>query len=609
MGVDVFFVISGFLITGILLKDLSIIHFYQRRARRILPALFVVLIAILGVGMIMLLPHDLATAARTSAATLTFVSNIAFWRMSNYFARATQVWPLLHTWSLGVEEQFYIFFPLFLRFVRVRGKWLVALLTALMLASFACAVYAVAIRNGTPAFYLMPTRAWELLVGSLLATGAIPPLSRWWARSLLGVIGLIMLLVPMATDLVRLPFPGLGALLPVLGSAALIHAGSGGKHLISPALSAKPVIFIGLISYSLYLWHWPILAFARYWAIEPLSPMQALAAVAASLVLATLSWRFVERPFRRASVSDRKIWILSGIGTALLLAVSVGLVAAHGVPGRVPAHVARLNGSSDQTYKCPLSSFVPFGHGLACPINLPSRNTDDAQVILWGDSHAQMYTPALRTALAGRPALLVYAYGCAPVLGEAMTPACGDIQRENYAAIRKSPARIVILAESWQQYRDEGSRYTGLTPLPGERYQYAIQRMRDLVAGLRRAGKTVILVGPIPIPGYDIASVASRELLFRGRIEHPTYVTTEDFLIETANVRDAITDLARDPNVVPIWVDRLVCSNGRCDYIQHGRAIFADGDHFTTAYAATLWPLFKDALPTSRPPAPAPVKE
>jgi peptidoglycan/LPS O-acetylase OafA/YrhL len=606
MGVDVFFVISGYLITGILLKDASIIRFYQRRARRILPALFAMLAAVLIVGLALFLPHDLSTAARTVAATLIFISNIAFWRMANYFAHETQVWPLLHTWSLGVEEQFYIFFPLLVRFIPLRGRAFAGLIIVLGLASFAAAVLFVAHRNGTPAFYLMPFRAWELLVGAVLATGVIPPLSRWWARSLVGAIGLAAILLPMLTNVMPLPFPGLGALGPVLGTGALIWAGTGGTHLLSPVLSWKPVVFVGLISYSLYLWHWPVLAFARYWAIAPLTPMQAISAVAAAFVLATLSWRFVERPFRWASVPDRTIWLFSAGGGALLFAVSAALIASHGLPGRFPTAVVRLNDASDQTWKCPLPSFVIFGSGLACPINLPSHQAADADVILWGDSHAQMYAPGLRRALGTRTGLLVYSYGCAPVLGDAMTPACGDVQRANYAAIIASRARTVILAESWAQYRDEGARYTGLTPLPEERYQYAIRRLRALVAGLRHAGKQVIIVSPIAIPGYDVAGIGSRELLMSGRVLHPTFVTHEQYLIETANVRSAMTDLARDPGVVPIWIDTMACPDGRCDYIRDGRSIFADNDHFTTGFAASLWPLFREALqhPPSAPARP-----
>lgn len=602
MGVDVFFVISGFLITGILMKDTSIVRFYQRRARRILPALFVVLAAVLIAGVAMMLPHDLARAAQTACATLLFGSNIAFWRMSNYFAHETQVWPLLHTWSLGVEEQFYIFFPLVVRFVRVRGRAFAMLLVAMAAVSFAAAVFAVAHRNGTPAFYLVPFRAWELLVGSILATGVIRPLTNWLTRSLVGVAGLVAILLPMATPLIRMPFPGLGALLPVFGSAALIWAGNGGKHVLSPILSSKPVIFVGLISYSLYLWHWPVLAFARYWAIEPLTPLQAVGAVIASFLLATLSWRFVERPFRRASVSDRTIWLFSATGSVVLFALSAALVVTHGMPARFPVAVNRLNDAADQTWKCPLPSFVRFGRTLACPINLPSHRAADADVILWGDSHAQMYAPALRQALGGRTGLLVYSYGCAPVLGDAMTPACGDVQRANYAAIRASRASTVVLAESWQQYRDEAARYTGVTPAPRDRYKYAVQRLRALVAGLRQAGKTVIVVGPIPVPGYDVAGITSRELLFYGRIKHPTFVTHRDYLAEMTNVRSAIADLARDPGVIPVWIDRSACPDGRCDYIMEGRPIFADHDHYTTSFAVGLWPLFREALAKQSPP-------
>ena len=600
MGVDVFFVISGFLITGILVQDTSIVRFYQRRARRILPALFAMLVGVLVAGLVMLLPHDLSVVARTTGATLIFSSNVAFWRMANYFAHETQVWPLLHTWSLGVEEQFYIGFPLIVRFIPWRGRRLALLLLVLALISFAAAVYFVARQNGTPAFYLVPFRAWELLVGAILATGVIPPLTHWWARSVVGVIGLASIVLIMVFYPVGTPFPGIGAVPSVLGAALLIWAGMGGKHLTSPFLSCKPMIFVGLISYSLYLWHWPVLALARYWAIDPLTHGQALLAVAASLVLATLSWRYVERPFRRHSVPDRAIWLFSAGGIVLLLAACGAIIAARGLPGRFPPAVVRLNDASDNTWKCPLPSFVRFGNGLACPINLPSHRAADADVILWGDSHAQMYTPAVRQALGARTGLLVYSYGCAPVLGDAASPICGQVQRQNYKDIVASKAHTVILAESWQQYRDEASARLGRLLVPAERYQDAIRRLRALVAGLRAAGKEVILVGPIAIPGYDVAGVGSRELLFYGAIRHKTFVPREEYLVEMENVRGAIADLARDPHVRPIWVDRMACPQERCDFIMDGRSIFADHDHFTTGYAASLSPLFEQALKPAR---------
>jgi len=195
VGVDVFFVISGFLITTILLEDQSIVRFYQRRARRILPALFALIVGVLLAGLIILLPHDLAMLGKSSAAALLFGSNIWFWRQSGYFATETELWPLLHTWSLGVEEQFYIVFPLivflFRRWPRPRLAVLFAVLALLSLGS---AVFLMDYRKPVMAFYLAPMRGWELLVGAILATGVLPKPGGRRIRTVAAVLGLAMVL-------------------------------------------------------------------------------------------------------------------------------------------------------------------------------------------------------------------------------------------------------------------------------------------------------------------------------------------------------------------------------------------------------------------------------
>jgi len=597
LGVDIFFVISGYLITGILLEDSSILRFYQRRARRILPALFAVLVVVLGLGLLLLLPGDLKALARSAQATLAFSSNILFWRKSNYFAHETELWPLLHTWSLGLEEQFYIVFPLLVRLVRRWERRKLAILFGLLaLVSFAIAVIAVQRRFDVPAFYLLPARAWELLVGSIVATGVLPPIHNRTARAAAGLIALAMVVLPLTQLMPPLPFPGWGALLPVLGAAGLIWVGAGGPHPVGTLLGLRPVIFIGLISYSLYLWHWPALAFARYVAVRPLTHVEAALVVLASVVLAWASWRFVERPFRRRSVSDRTVWLFSAAGIALLVSAAALMLAARGLPQRFPPAIAKLNASSDATWRCPFSSFIRFGPATACRLSLPSGKAEDADIVLWGDSHAQMYVPALLGALGDRRGLLVYAYGCAPVLGDAADALCGATQRANYAAIVKLPARVVILAENWPQYRDEAGGRLGRDPLPSERYHDAIRRLRDLVAGLRQAGKLVVLVPPLALPGYDVGGTVSRELLFHGKTSQKLGVTRAEYEAEYANVLAAYADMARDPRVRIVPVEQGACDAHRCGYIWKGRAVFADQGHLATEFATTLTPIFARTL-------------
>ena len=596
VGVDVFFVISGYLITVILLGDQSIVRFYQRRARRILPALFALLAAVLAAGLLIYLPHDLIELSKSAGATLLFFSNVLFWRKSGYFATETELWPLLHTWSLGVEEQFYIVFPLLVRLFRFLPRRRMALLFVVLGAiSFGAAAYGMSHRVGVMVFYLVPTRAWELLVGSILATGAIPKLPTPWARSAAALAGLAAVLLPIFLYTKGTSFPGIGALPPVLGSALILWAGQDGEHFFSRALGWRPVRFIGLISYSLYLWHWPLLAMARYVAVRDLNAFEIAIAVAAAFAFATLSWRYVERPFRRG-YSDRAIWIISLAGIASLLLVCGSIIVAKGLPGRFPRAIVALNEQSGTTWRCPVTSFIPIGSFYACPVNLPSRRAQDADIVLWGDSHAQMYVPALRPALGGRRALLINANGCAPVLSDAASPTCGVVQRANYAEIIKLPAKTVILAQNWVQYRDEAAKKLHRDLLPSERYQDAIRRMRVLVAALRSAGKQVIIVGPVPEPGYDLASVASRDLLFHGRVSTPVSVTSAAYLNDAARVLAAIEDLAKQPGVKVIRVDRMVCNSQSCDFMKDGRAIFSDHDHYTADFSQQLAPLFAEAL-------------
>lgn len=602
VGVDVFFVISGYLITTILLRDPSIIGFYQRRARRILPALFVLVAVVLAVGLVLLLPHDLMALARSALATLLFGSNIWFWRQAGYFATETELWPLLHTWSLGVEEQFYIAFPIVVRLCAGIGRrWLVLVFAVLALLSMATAIFCMTHLKPMVAFYIAPMRAWELLAGSIIATGALPiARGRGW-RTAAAAVGLALVLGSIvATDATR--FPGLGAVPPVLGTVLLIWAGEGERHALSGWLGARPLRFVGLISYSLYLWHWPVLAFARYVAVAPLGPVDTAAAVALAAGLAVLSWRFVERPFRRG-VSDRGIWLVSGAGMATLLVAAAAPLMQHGFPGRYPPAVAALNEGEGEDWRCPVTTLVRFGSYFACPLNLPDGDLAKAEVVLWGDSHAQMYAPGLVAALGSRGAVLVTANGCAPVAGDGADPTCGAIQRANFAQIVQLPARTVVLGQNWPQYRDEASARLGRTPLPAERYQDALRRLRTLVAALRAAGKQVVVIGPIALPGYNLASVGARDLAFHGAVRTPTEVARAAYLTEDANVLAALDAMHRSGEAGVVRPDTLICNPRTCPFVVDGRTVFADHGHLTAISARRLAPLFARALaapPTNR---------
>src|SRR5215472_1058927 len=334
VGVDVFFVISGYLITSIIVTDLqkdtfSLIGFYERRARRILPALFLVIAVSVPFAWIFLSRQDLSTFSRSLAAVSVFLSNFFFWRDGGYFNTASELKPLLHTWSLAVEEQFYLLFPLFLilawRFCR---RWIVVLLATIGLTSLLAAQWA-AYHKPKACFFLLPTRAWELAIGAVIALYlagdrrvAVSPK----ARQALGFGGLLLILVSVFMFNSDTPFPSIYALLPTLGTALIILVGTANTW-AGTLLGGRIPVGIGLISYSVYLWHQPMLAFARHAVSEPSALLRGILCVMA-FVLAFLSWRLVEQPFReRKRFSRAAVFRFSAIGSAVLL--SIGLVSAR----------------------------------------------------------------------------------------------------------------------------------------------------------------------------------------------------------------------------------------------------------------------------------------
>ncbi|MCB1969255.1 MAG: acyltransferase [Geminicoccaceae bacterium] len=333
VGVDVFFVISGYLITSILLDDFendgfSIARFYERRARRILPALFFVLLCCIPLSLLWMQPHEFDDFSRGLVSVVLFSSNILFWTQSGYFSSLTDENPLLHTWSLAVEEQYYIVFPLLLILTWPLGRrwvfWTIAVLAAssLVLSEWAWR------QDAAASFYLMPTRAWELLAGSLAAYAV----RRYGVRNsdLLSLAGLAAIVVSVLTYDDKTPFPGLYALAPVLGSVLIVVFGGRGT-LVARFLSTRPMVTMGLISYSAYLWHQPLFAFARIRSMDEPGTALMVALIATTLVLATATWYFVERPFRNMSAVPRRVALRAATAGALALA-AVGILG-HGTAG------------------------------------------------------------------------------------------------------------------------------------------------------------------------------------------------------------------------------------------------------------------------------------
>jgi peptidoglycan/LPS O-acetylase OafA/YrhL len=396
VGVDVFFVISGYLITTILLAELekgkfSIINFYERRARRILPALFFVMFACLPFAWFWLLPGDLMDFSDSLVAVSTFISNILFWRTSGYFATATELKPLLHTWSLAVEEQYYVLFPIFLMLTwRIGKRRIIGLLVVLFLVSLAAAQWGSQARPEAT-FYLLPTRGWELLLGAFVAfyfsTGKRN--LNEIASQLGSLLGLFLLAISIFLFDKHTPFPSLYTLVPTVGTALIILYATE-RTVVGTLLGNKLLVGIGLLSYSAYLWHQPVFAFARHYIDEP--PKLLLIGLAlASIALAFFSWKYVEAPFRSKERFGRKtIFVYSALFTTIFISL--------GVAGKLTSGFAYRYKESDRQLaslqKSEAGNYVQkrFSDLIMKPY---AANDERKKVLIIGDSFAEDLVNAL----------------------------------------------------------------------------------------------------------------------------------------------------------------------------------------------------------------------
>jgi peptidoglycan/LPS O-acetylase OafA/YrhL len=497
VGVDIFFVISGYLITGIIAREIdldtfSLARFYERRARRILPALFAMIAVVVAVASWLYLPGDFAQVPQSTLMALLFVSNIWAFLETGYFDESAKSSPLLHCWSLAVEEQFYIGFPILLWLIaRHIPRHRAAVLVGATLLSLAWAVWKQADKDGF-AFYMLPPRAWELFAGALLATGTIPTVRSAMAREVLSAAGLCLIAFAVFAYSPQTVFPGLAAIPPVLGTALLIHCAP--ETLVGRLLSNPLPVGIGLISYSLYLWHWPLVVFTEYATNSRLAGMPQIAVIAASLALAWLSWRFVERPFRDATrFSQRKIFLFSGTATALLAATAALMMPLGGWPARFSGETVRLD-AAQQSFSPKRNDclkFVVGGDRPECTLGAAVQPVAG----VWGDSHGVELAWVLGQELAAKGQSLIQRTrgSCPPLLGYApeAEPDCAPFNREVLARIKATPSiKRVYLTAFWA----DDNYHTPQT----------IAQFDATIAALQVAGKQVVVLGPVPLQRFNV---------------------------------------------------------------------------------------------------------
>lgn len=403
IGVDVFFVISGFLITGLILKEqktdqFRLSRFWIRRIRRILPASMLVVFTTLVVGGLLLFPGDYEKLALSAISQQLMLSNVFFWRNTGYFDGPAELNPLLHMWSLAVEEQFYVVYPFLLTVIR-RFSTRTNILILIGLTSISFGISEIGVRLAPNAsFFLLPTRAWEMLLGGLLCFCSVPRWMKDWHANTLGLLGIAGILLAGFLYDSSTRFPGVAAVLPCASAGLLIFSNSRKQTKVGQVLASRAFVGIGLISYSLYLWHWPILSFSKYvFLSEPPSRAFNSIALVASFALAYLSWRFVETPFRKQEwlANPRTLLKATTVAVVLILAISISIHKSQGFPQRIDRRAI--------TYLKPrTTAWLPHQVSIDDVRNgsLPTFGDPKGTVtcLLWGDSHAQAVVPGIDAA-------------------------------------------------------------------------------------------------------------------------------------------------------------------------------------------------------------------
>ena len=596
VGVDVFFVISGYLITNILVSELeqgnfSILCFYERRARRILPALFFVMLACLPFAYMWMIPSQLEEFAQSIFAVSLFLSNWLFWTQTGYFGTAAELKPLLHTWSLAVEEQYYMLFPILLlslwRYGRrsILGFVVVVALLSLLLSEWGW-------RNEPDInFFFTFSRFWELLAGSICAFLTVGRTLK--SNNFLSAIGLAAIVFAIFVFDENTPFPSVYALVPVVGTALIILFGRQGSW-VANLLSMRAFVGIGLISYSAYLWHQPLFAFARIRSpTEPSHILMAGLAVAA-LLLAWATWRYVEQPFRKRAdpvlVTRRSVFAASGAVSAVFVAVGLAGHVGNGFEFRlndfereIIAKSAAFNFTCHPNPNCQLGDI----------------NGINSEIAFIGDSHMWRYAYLLNEYFSAQnlnATLLVWAW-CAPLLdySSEVVSRCGGADgrafRDEFAkALNDTQIKTFVLAAEWANYTT-GYRYNS-APIYYDFERDGVENfdvlnnpnefsssLKHTIDELVSRGKNVLIVGPVPEYQFDVPEAALRSSISGKELDYFALLRSE-YERRNQEVFSAFAENSDRATLLDVWP--LMCTDISCSpFSDEGFPLYTDHNHLS----------------------------
>ena len=617
VGVDIFFVISGYLITSIILAEMeagtfTLANFYERRARRILPALFVVMALCLPFAWLWLVPQDMKSFSQSLVAVSAFASNVLFWRTSGYFDTAAELKPLLHTWSLAVEEQYYLLFPLFVLLTWRFGKtWILKSLFAVFIISLAAAHWG-STNKPIFTFFLLPTRGWELLIGGFIAfyfSLGHKQLSHKWLNELGSLIGVALIAYSIFSFDSKTPFPSLYTLVPTVGAALIIFfttpQTSTGK-----LLGSQLFVGVGLISYSAYLYHQPLLAFAKHRSIDEPSSLLIGLLVATTFLLAYFSWRFVEAPFRNKQRINRKQLLIFCILASFTFAL-FGL-AGHFSKGNfnrklnsIDSLISAAANETGKNSKC--WEKIELTNSLTDTCLLGSSQVEKSFAIV-GDSHAGALVEELSN-FANKQNIAGFDFtynSCPPLKGgrlnkqEPVQLVCIALREDFFNRMEKKelPSTLVLLAR-WTIYIEQerfineeggveaGDKATWIAPKSNElTYFDAIKTSyANSIRLMLNNGHKVILIYPVPEMGWDVPRRLSRIYSVNNFLA-PSDASTSYEVFQKRNVRanEALDDIGSHPNLIRIKPENIFCNTfitNRCLGHISNSPLYYDDDHLS----------------------------
>ena len=634
IGVDIFFVISGYLITSIIIGDLhtstfSIVKFYERRARRILPALFLVMLASLPFAWLWMSPTGLYDFSKSVGAVSLFLSNILFWKEVGYFATSNELKPLLHTWSLAVEEQYYVLFPLFLMLAwRHSKRWVIPILFVAALISLAVSQWALT-RYTSASFYLLPTRGWELLIGALAAfylfsdTKTDEKLNQLLKlkHQAASFVGLLLIAYSVFGYDRFTAFPGVNALVPTIG-AVLIVLFANPQNFIGKLLGSKLLVGTGLISYSTYLWHQPLFSFARYGSIQEPSKIVYLLLILLSLLLAFLTWKFVETPFRNKNTVKRKqIFWFGLLGTLFFITVGLIGVLNKGFEKRfnMPTSLSSSFGLTDRAHGCFDKPNLATNKDWLCDLGVKAvdgkTSTEESKpaFVVFGDSHSKSLFDAFNQAALQANTHAVYSGTsyCAPFLGiyvlrdDQAQIACHLVNQRMFDYVKVNQIKKVFLIGRWSIYTDggyDGAEATWIGVTKNGKRQKAFSRvafeagLKQTVEAYASIGAKLYIVEQVPQQTLGVKDLYYK--IYAGKIDADKHknkhakltenigklsVSKQQHLQLQSFVSQQFNMYAQARQLNLINFDDIFCGGEKCLFGTDEHSYYFDNNHLTTA--------------------------